>query len=472
MRKGMQLLAAVLVALALLVIPPEWIPIQGLTVVQQRVVAIFALAAILWITEPIPIYATSLLVTVLLLGMVSDASLLPLRQGVGAPGFGTLLRYQAIMATFASPIVMLFLGGFFLALAAAKYRLDLNLARVLLKPFGQDPRFVLMGMMGITALFSMFISNTATTALVLALLAPILGAMREGDRGRTAFALAVPFSANVGGIGTIIGTPPNAIATRYLRGDAALGFGEWMAFAVPFVLILLVFVWYLLLKAFPVQTERIELEIGGAFATDWRALTVYATFAVTVLLWLTDGLHGLNAYVVAMLPVAVFSATAIVARQDLAEIRWDILWLIAGGIALGLALEETGLAVNLVASIPFAAFPPLLTVAGLALLTTLMSNFMSNTATANLLLPIVAALGATVPELAGVSGSRFVILAVTFSASLSMVLPISTPPNALAYGSGYFTTRDMARMGILIGAVGLALAYAYLYLLTSVAGLL
>ena len=148
--------------------------LDGLTLIQHRMLMIFCLAVLCWILEPIPIFATSVLLIFLELLLVSNKSLIWLRQGYEENLLGILLPYDELLKTFASPIIMLFLGGFFLAIAATKYRLDRNLARVLLRPFGNDPRFVMLGLMMITAVFLMFISNTATTALMLAILAPVL----------------------------------------------------------------------------------------------------------------------------------------------------------------------------------------------------------------------------------------------------------------------------------------------------------
>jgi solute carrier family 13 (sodium-dependent dicarboxylate transporter), member 2/3/5 len=468
MNRQLKLYIAIIIPLIVLLIPTEWIPVEGLTLVEHRVIAIFVLAALFWILEPIPIYSTSILIMVLLLLTVSDRSIIFMRTAVDDPSFGTLIRYQDIMATFASPIIMLFLGGFFLAMAATKYRLDLNLANVLLKPFGHNPKYVLIGIISITALFSMFMSNTATTAMMLALLVPVMALFKEGDRGKVAFGLAIPFAANIGGIGTIIGTPPNAIGVRYLTGEYAIGFGQWMAFALPFVIIMLVFLWFILLRFYPIETERVDLRIGGKFLKNWKALVVYATFAVTIVLWLLDFLHGMNAYIVAMIPVAVFSVTTIITKDDLRNISWDVLWLVAGGLALGLALERTGLAESIIASIPFGDFSPMLIVAFACLVTIIMSNFISNTATANLLLPIMVALGTSLPGLYEIGGLRYIVLTVTFACSLGMAMPISTPPNALAYGSGFFKTNDMLKMGVIVGAVGLSFAYVYLYILADV----
>ena len=300
-----KLFIAILIPLLVLIIPTEWIPIHNLTLIEHRVIAIFILATLFWILEPIPIFATSMLIITLELFMISDNSIAFLRSGAGTEGFGTLLSYKAIMATLASPIIMLFLGGFFLAAAATKYRLDVNLARVLLKPFGSSPKTMMMGLMIITAIFSMFMSNTATTAMMLAILAPVLAMFERDDPARVAFLLAIPFAANIGGIGTPIGTPPNAVAMKYLTGDAFISFGAWMAFAIPYVVILLIFAWLLLLLLFKPKATELKLEIKSSFMRSPKALTVYITFAFTILMWIFSDLHGISSYVVAMIPVAV-----------------------------------------------------------------------------------------------------------------------------------------------------------------------
>ena len=451
--------------------PAAWFHMPGLTVVEQRLIAIFFLAALCWILEPIPIFATSVLIVVLELLLISNKGFIFFTAAKGEPGFGKLLGYQDVMATFASPIIMLFLGGFFLAMSATKYRLDLNLARVLLRPFGSRPNAVLLGLMLITAVFSMFMSNTATSAMMLSILTPVLVGLPEGDPGRVAFALSIPLAANIGGIATPIGTPPNAVALKYVLDLQPITFGQWMVFGVPYVLVLLVLAWWILCRLFPSRKTAVELSIRGRFMKSWRAILVYATFGVTVLLWMFGGLHGMNSEVVAMIPVAVYVCAGIVTKEDLKTISWDVLWLVAGGLALGLALERTGLAARLVASIPFASFSPLLVLLIAALITLLMANFMSHTATANLLLPLMAALAGGLSGLEALGGPVGLLLGVTFAASLGMTLPISTPPNALASATGMVETKDMAKIGVIIGIVGLFLTFVMLWLM-KLAGLI
>ena len=272
MRQNLRYIIPILIPLFILLLPASAFPLEGLTVIQQRVIAIFLLAALCWVMEPIPIYATSVVIIVLELLLLSDKSLYLFRLDQGQPHFGDLMSYSEIMATFASPIIMLFLGGFFLAMAATKYRLDVNLARVLLKPFGNQPKYVMFGLMLITAVFSMFMSNTATTAMMLSILAPVITLFGAKDPGRIAFALSIPVAANIGGIGTPIGTPPNAIALKYLTGENLITFGEWMFFGVPFVAVLLVFAWWLINKLYPATQQSIELTIQGKFLKPQKRL--------------------------------------------------------------------------------------------------------------------------------------------------------------------------------------------------------
>ena len=468
MKKTIGLILPIVVFIGILMMPLDAFHITGLTVIQQRVIAIFCFAALCWVLEPIPNFATSVLVIVLELLLISNKSFFVF-QGSGDV-FGKPIPFAQIMGTFANPIIMLFMGGFFLALAATKYRLDINLARVLIKPFGTKPAMAMLGILMITAVFSAFMSNTATAAMMVTLLGPILSALPDGDRGRAAIALAVPVGANIGGMATPIGTPPNAIALNYvLQIDPTMTFGKWMAFGVPYVLILCVLAWLVLCMLFPFKAKEFKLTIESEFLKGWKANVVYITFAVTVLLWILGGRHGMNAEVVALIPVGVFVACGIVTKEDVnTQLSWDVLWLVAGGLALGLALDKTGLAKNMVASIPFSEFSPFMVLVIASLVTYGCANFMSHTASANLLLPIIAVMAAGLQGLDHMGGGLGMIISVTFAASLGMTLPISTPPNALASATGFVETPDMAKSGIIIGIMGLVLTLIMLFCLSKI----
>ena len=449
-------------------------PMGILNPLEIRVIGVFVMAALFWILQPFPIWSTSMLVIVLMIVTMSDSALTPFRvDGV------TMISHKSIMATFANPIIMLFLGGFFLAAAATKYKMDLNLARVLLKPFGKNPKFVLLGLMLITAVFSMFMSNTATAAMMLAILAPVLKLFDEDDRGKAAFALAIPLGANIGGMGTPIGTPPNAIALGALndaiaRGDLVanpVSFGQWMAFGIPYVLILMVIAWVLLLKIYPIKMKEMVLNIEGAgkFDTSPKAIIVYITFVVCVLLWVTGkGVHGINDNAIAMIPMAVFALTGVITKKDLNAMSWDVLWLVAGGFALGVGLNATGLAAHLIKTIPFASWSPIALMVGCGIICLFMANFMSHTSTATLLVPILCAVGiACQDNLVGLGGVTALLVSVAFASSLGMSLPISTPPNALAHATGYTDTNGMAKTGVVMGLGGLVISWVMMILLAK-----
>ena len=385
-----------------------------------------------------------------------------------------LTQQKSIFATFADPIIILFLGGFFLADAATKFRLDINLARVLLKPFGTNPKYVLLGLMSVTALFSMFMSNTATAAMMLALLTPVLALFKPEDRGRAAFALCIPIGANVGGIGTPIGTPPNAIALKFMQENGwNVTFGDWMMFGIPFVVIMLLIGWVILIKMFPIDQKALDLakEMKGKFMTTPKAWVVYITFIVTILLWvIPKQYHGLDANSVAIIPIAVFSVTGVITKKDLKAMSWDVLWLVAGGFALGVALGETKLASDLIRSIPFAEWDSLALIVGSSLICLFMATFMSHTATAALLMPIMAsvAAGMVAGGAMDAPGAIGLLVTIAFASSLGMALPISTPPNAMAYATGHVEQKGMAISGTILCLIGLALSIGLMYLLGAI----
>ncbi len=467
-----RLAVPIIVSLAILLMPVSAFGIEGLTIIEKRVIAVFVFATLMWIMEGVSAWVTSTMVIVLLLFTCSDSALWLFREGYEAEQLGTLIKYNSLLNCYADPIIMLFLGGFILAIAATKTGMDGALARILLKPFGTNSNFVLLGFIVVTGIFSMFLSNTATAAMMLTFLAPVLKALPADGKGKIALAMAIPLAANVGGLGTPIGTPPNAIALKYLNDPAGLnlnmGFGEWMMFMLPFTIVVLFLGWLLLMKLFPFKQKRIELEIEGEAKKDWRSIVVYITFAVTVLLWITDKYTGVNSNVVAMLPIGVFCAIGVIGRRDLEEINWSVLWMVAGGFALGVALNETGLAKHLISSIPFNTWPVMAVLIGGGLLCYAMSNFISNTASAALLVPILGTVGTAMGgQLEPFGGVAVMLIGVAIGSSMAMILPISTPPNALAHSTGFIQQKDMMKVGIWVGIIGIVLGYLMLILLGS-----
>jgi sodium-dependent dicarboxylate transporter 2/3/5 len=407
---------------------------------------VFLMAVVLWVTEAIPLFATAALIIFLQIVLVSYQAVWSLPDAAGAPDF------RSFFHALAHPVLMLFLGGFFLAEGAAKFALDRNLARILLRPFGTSPSTIVLGLMVITATFSMFMSNTATTATILAVVLPVTALLEPGDRLRSGMVLAIPVAANIGGIGTPVGTPPNAIAVGSLA-DAGIdvSFAKWMVLAVPMMVVLLLLAWYLLTKLFPTSTTELSLSIDAAFDRSRQALILYGVFALTVVLWLTEPIHGVNSSVVGFLPVVVLLSTGVFGARELQAMPWHVLWLVAGGIALGIGVTASGLDVWLIDQVSWDRIGAGLVVAALAAVALAMSIVISNSAAANLLIPIGLTLALSdAVDVDPVAVGFFIAV----GASLAMVLPVSTPPNAIAYSAGTVTTRDMAVTGAILGAVG------------------
>ncbi|MST83315.1 SLC13 family permease [Hallella mizrahii] len=464
-KKLIWFLITALVTLIIWNLPSACFGIAGLTVVQQRVIAIFVMAVMLWITEAIPAWATSIAIIFVLLFCVSDSSFNFLQGNEGQ--YGQLLDSVGIMACFADPTIILFLGGFILAIAATKSGLDVWMAKTLIKPFGKKSENVLLGFLLITGTFSMFISNTATAAMMLTFLTPVFKALPANGKGRIALTMSIPIGANLGGMGTPIGTPPNAFAYKVLIDPAGLNmqisFGQWMLIMVPLVIVLLFIAWVVLKKFFPFTQKTIELNIQGDMSHNWRTAVVGITFALTILLWIVGKYVGVNSNTVAMLPIAIFAITGVITAKDLQKIDWGVIWMVAGGFALGLALNGTGLAKVAIQAIPFGDWSPIVILIIAGLVCYFLSNFISNTATAALMIPILTVVCEGMGDkLSVIGGTSTMLIGIAVAASAAMTLPISTPPNAIAYSTGLIDQKDMAKTGVIVGFLTLIIGFVLL----------
>ena len=456
----------------ILCLDPATYGLPGISLVEVRVLAIFLTAALLWITEAVPTWCTSVLIIVVMLLTCSDSALWCFDVASKTDPeevqrtLGLGISYKSIMATFADPVIMLFMGGFVLAIGVEKVGLDVAMAKFLLLPFGKRPGAVLAGFILVTALFSAFISNTATAAMMLAFLAPVLRSMpNNGSKGKIALAMAIPLGANIGGIATPIGTPPNGQAMKYLDDVTFL---DWCAAMTPITLIILVIGWIALMLLFPFKKgETIELKIEGGLKKGYKTWVVAGTFVLTVLLWFTGEWNGLNANVVALVPICCLCLTGLLSKKDLEKINWSVLWMVAGGFALGLGFEKSGLAEHVVKAVPFDQWNPIVVLIAAGLICWTLSNFISNSATAALLIPIIFAVGTGMTTTLAESGMdvQTLLLGTAMAASLAMTLPISTPPNAIASSTGIISTFDMAKAGLIIGLIGGVIGYLMLIFL-------
>ena len=442
------------IALGILLLFLPWvIGINGLNSAGQITLGIFLMAGVFWIFEPIPIYATSLLVIFLQVLSLSDKGLIDLSQS----GY-EVESYKTFYSTLANPIIILFLGGFSLATAAVKYGIDKSLTRLLIKPFGSNPRMVCLGMMLSTALLSAFMSNTATTAMMMTMVVPIVMVLKPDDAFRKCIALSIPVAANIGGIATPIGTPPNAIALTALREQGInITFSTWMLLATPLVIAMLLISWRILLWLFPPMEKSVQLDFSEKFEPSKNALLTAGVFIITILLWITEKLHGISSNVVAFLPITILPALGVLNTTDIRRYSWEVLWLVAGGISMGISLKNTGLAEWLISLINWQSLGSLAMVLIFVLVAYGIANLVSNTVTATLLIPLATGLG-----LSGVMGPAFpiasVIVLIGVTVSFSMMLPISTPPNAIAISTGMVQTKDMARAGALVGIAAITLS--------------
>nr|WP_241969094.1 DASS family sodium-coupled anion symporter [Trueperella bialowiezensis] len=431
---------------------PFLVDIPNLSVPGERMLAIFLLAIVFWITEPISLTATAVLVIFLEVILISSGAILD--PGGGDPALAeAALPAADYFAALANPVIILFLGGFMIADGAEKFGLDKNLAAVMLKPFSDSARATTAGLMLITALLSMFMSNTATTATMFAVVAPILRSLPKG-KARAGVALAIPTAANIGGIGTPVGTPPNAIAIAALaeRG-ITVSFVDWMIMAIPFMLVVLIFSWLFISVVFLPKDVKIKIDMTSSWDMSTNAKLFYAVAATTILLWMTEPLHGVSSNIVGFFPVVALLALKVMGGDDIKKLDWPVLWLVSGGIALGTGVGATGLDEWLVSSVPWETMSGLAILALLALIAFGMANVISHSAAANLLVPLAVSLAVSLDGIDTIT----VAVVVAIACSLGMSMPISTPPNAIAYSTGEIKISQMALVGMVVGSLATAL---------------
>lgn len=424
--------------------------------------AIFLLAAFFWMFEPIPIYATSLVVVFLGVVLLSKQGLifntLTAEQALSQYNFklGSAANY---VATLADPIIILFLGGFMIADAAVKYDFDKNITRVMMKPFGEKPHFIMLGLMLVTGVLSAFMSNTATTAMMMTVILPFMASMEKSDKFRIALALCIPFAASIGGLATPIGSPPNAIVVAAAaRAGFSISFAQWVILVAPLALIMLVITWGLLYFLYRPKVKNIKINQNSQWVHSRKAWIFYLVFALTVIIWMSESLHGVSSNFVALIPITFLCVFEVIEVEDLRKLPWEVLWLVSGGIALGVYMSDTKLSNWLVSQINWSSMSSIYILAMFGIVGVSISNFMSNTVAATLLVPLAISIGVSQSTTTGAMNQTTLALIAGIGTSLAMVLPISTPPNAIAMATGIIKTGDMAKAGAIIGIIGVVLA--------------
>jgi sodium-dependent dicarboxylate transporter 2/3/5 len=461
-----------LFAVLLFLPPPAEMPSAA-----WRVAAVGLLMAFLWVTEALPVAVTALLPLVLfpLLGVV---------------------KIEDAAAPYADPIIFLFLGGLMLGLALQKWGLHRRIALVIVSRVGLRPGNLVLGFMVATAFISMWVSNTATAAMMLPVtLSMVTLLVGMPDEGRSAskgdrdlvlaLLLGVAFAASIGGIGTLIGTPPNALFAGYMRRTYGIeiGFAQWMMLGVPIGAVLLLGTWLILTRiAFRVPSseapgtqERLAEEMAKLPRMSRPEKLVGLVFVATAAAWvfrplLATFLPGLDDTVIAV--AAAFALFLIPSGRGgflldwktAAGLPWDVLLLFGGGLSLAAAIGTSGLSSWIGQSLSgLGTMPSIVLVLALVLVTIALSELASNTATAAAFLPLAGSIGGGL----GLDPLALTV-PVALAASCGYMLPVATPPNALFYGSGYMTVAQMVKAGALVDLLGAALVVAASHSLATI----
>jgi len=442
----------------------------GLDAPAASVLAVAVWMAIWWITECLPLAVTALL----------PIALFPLLN---------VATIRVAASQFANEIVFLYLGGFLLAAALERWRAHERIALAVIGKVGTDSRRLVLGVMLATGFVSMWISNTATAAMMYPI-AIAIGSLYGEDAAarsqRVALLLGVAFSASIGGMATLIGTPPNLIlagAAKELLGED-IGFVEFLRFGLPVAVILLPTCWALLVFVF--HRERISLGDAGRAVLDDRRRSlgtlhggeqrVILIFVAAALAWffrepkeignlsvfgLTDVLPGLSDAGIAVIAgIALFlvpgardasPSRPLLTWREAREIPWDVLLLFGGGLSLAAAMESSGLAARIgVWMGGLDGLPLPLALVGISIGTVIISELASNAATASMGMPIAVALAAALGQ-----PPMLLMFVIGLSASVGFALPMATPPNAIVFGSGALSVRQMARAGLALDAVAI-----------------
>ena len=441
-----------------------------------RVAAVGVLMAIWWVTEAIPIPATALLPIILfpVLGVssVSDAT-----------------------TPFANPLIYLFLGGFIIALAMQKTNLHQRIALNIVSYVGTEPRSIVIGFMVSAAFLSMWVSNTATAMMMLPIAMSIIELVEKSEHMedaslKTNFAivmlLGLAYACNIGGIATLIGTPPNALMAGYMLDnyDVNIGFGQWMMAGLPLVIVSLPLVYLILtrmvypieLKTIPGGRELIRDHLEEAGAMTKAEKLVGTVFVLTASLWilrpllesyipnLSDtGIAIFGAFLMFLLPVNFKKMQFIITWDEAKKLPWEVLILFGGGLSLAAAITDTGLAEWIGQSLQVFDFLPifLLILCSLAVIIFL-TEVTSNTATAAAFIPILASVA-----LAMGYDPLILVIPAAMGASCAFMLPVATPPNAIVFGSGLVTIPQMARVGVIFNLLMVFVITTVLYLIVD-----
>ena len=431
--------ASLVIALVLMVVTAG----ESFTYAQHCTLFLLYFAVLLWVTEAVAPFAVGLFIVGFL---------------VFALGKEDGIDVNIYVNKWSDSVIILFLGGFFLAEGMKKTRLDYKLLQKLLPLFGRQSKYVLLGLMLATACISMLMSNTATTAMMIATAAPLY--TNAKDNFARALLLGIPAAASIGGIGTPVGSPPNAITMGALTEQGIhISFPGWMLVGMPIAIVLTLVFWRILVSTYRVGSEKLDTAFLYAEpdtpkeVSKLQEVLMIAILVLTLVLWLAGKKFGIPVAVASGIPIAGLTLTGILTGKDVRALPWDTLMLVAGGLALGLAIEEHHLANYYVEKLQHIHVNFYLLVVLFALVTVGLSNFMSNTAATAILVPVALSSAA----LAGDANPLILPLVIGLSASCALFLPVSTPPNAIAYSTGLLKQSEFRLGGVSVGLIGPAL---------------
>lgn len=432
-----------------------------------------------WMTEAIPLAVTALVPLVVF----------PVLQ---------IVKFDAIAAPYASPTIFLFMSGFILALTMQKWNLHKRLALLVVLAVGTKPKQLIAGFMLATGFLSMWVSNTATAVVmlpiglsVLVLTAGIVGGHDKQKNFATALMLAIAYSASIGSLGTIIGTPPNALLVAYLSEthDVHIGFGQWMLVGTPLAIVFMILAWFILVKVYkpemkdiPGGREIIQAELDGMGKMKRGEVLTAIIFVAAALSWIfipialkltgsklniADSAIGMVAAILLFMIPADKQGNRLIDWPTAVKLPWDVLLLFGGGLALSKMFSDSGLSLYIgELAKGLQVLPIILIIAAVAAVVIFLTEFTSNTATAAAFLPIIGGVAVGIGlTAAGEQNVLLLTIPVALAATCAFMLPVATPPNAIAFGSGYVKINEMVRAGLWLNIIGIILITLATYLL-------
>ncbi|TXD62608.1 SLC13/DASS family transporter [Polaribacter sp. IC066] len=444
----------------------QLLPIEFISSTADAVIAIALWMITWWITEAVSISVTALLPLLLF----PSTNVMPISD---------------VGVNYGSPIVFLFFGGFVLALALEKVDLHKRIALNIIKKTGTTPNKVVLGFMIATAFISMWISNTASTVVMLPIALSVIKLLINDKDGYTkkdknfmlSVMLGIAFSANAGGIATVIGTPPNSVLIGFLENEynTEISFFKWMLLGLPFSIVLITIIYLILVKLmfptkgllFKTSHDVIETALKKLGKITFKEKIVLRIFIIVVFLWifrtvingylpaikLTDTLISIfGAIALFTIPSNLKKGQFILEWKDTKNLPWGILILFGGGLALAKGMSSSGIVEVIATTISGANLSVLLTAVTLIVLMLFMTELMSNVALIAVLAPVVAgiAIGMNIPVL-------YLLIPVTMASSCAFMLPMATPPNAIVFASGHIKVHEMARVGVIINVIAVVL---------------